>query len=425
MNERRVRTATPPLRATFTAPASKSVTHRALVAAALASGPSRLLGPLEADDTRATRDGLEALGVDIEKTDGSWTVRGGAGVVPGGGEVDLLESGTSLRFLLAVASLGRRASLLDGSPRLRERPVEELTQALARLGGTVLRGGPGAGLPLVVGGGTGPEGGVVTLASGRSSQFASALLLIGARLPLGLDLTLAPPVVSLPYVELSGKVLTEFGVPIERTEIHRWRVSPGDYRGREYRIEGDHSSVSYFLAAAAVVGGKVKVDGLDPASPQPDGRLCEILSHLGCAARTGADWIEVEGSGRIPPFDLDLSAAPDLVPTLAVLALFAEGACAVRGVSHLRFKESDRLEVLAQNLRALGRPARAGGDVLEVSGSSASGLRGGRILTGSDHRMAMAFAVAGLRLDGVVVDDPHCVAKSNPRFWDEFSRLEG
>lgn len=423
MNSRTIRPAEGPPDADLLAPPSKSVTHRALVAAALADGPSAIVGPLLAEDTSVTRDGLRALGVRIEEDDGCWTVHGCSGRVPGGGRVRLRDSGTSARFLLATAALSSTPSRLDGSPRLRERPLRELAAALQRLGARVRLATQGGGLPAEVGGAS-PRGGAVRVAAGRSSQFASALMLAGSCLPGGLDLTLDPPVVSLPYVKLTERVLRGFGVAVERLEPLRWRVGEGAYSGREYRVEGDHSTASYFLAAAALLGGRVRIGGLDPDSPQPDGCLAGILEGLGCRVVRSPEAVEVHGSGRIPAFDLAMGHAPDLVPTLAMLGLFAEGACTLRGIAHLRHKESDRLELLARNLRALGRKAQAVEDRLEIDASSAT-LRGDRISTASDHRMAMAFAVAGLRLKGVVVDDEDCVAKSDPRFWNRLDALRG
>ena len=262
----------------------------------------------------------------------------------------------------------------------------------------------------------------IQLGEGRSSQFASALMLVSSRLPGGLDLSLEPPAVSLPYVELTARVLGQFGVDVRHPQPLRWRVAEGSYAGRDYRVEGDHSAASYFLAAAALLGGRVRVRGLDPDSPQPDACLAPILDGLGCRVDRDGDAVEVRGSGRIPAFDLALGHAPDLVPTLAVLGLFADGESTLRGIAHLRHKESDRLELLARNLRALGREARAVGDRLAI-GPPTGTLRGGPVTTASDHRMAMAFAVAGLRLEGVVVDDGDCVAKSDPRFWDRFEAL--
>jgi 3-phosphoshikimate 1-carboxyvinyltransferase len=421
MDGRRICKIDGPLDAVLRATSSKSVTHRALVAAALADGESVLYDPLDADDTRATRDGLVALGVAIRAEPGRWIVQGCGGWLPGAGSLSMGESGTTMRFLTAVAALGQAASRLDGAPRLRERPVGELAAALEQLGGTIHPDPATGGLPLTAGGSP-MRGGAVSLPGSRSSQFASALLLIGPRLQGGLELSVEPPAVSLPYVDVTVAVLAAFGVSAERVSELRWRVAAGDFAGRDYRVEGDHSSASYFLAAAALVGGRVRVRNLSPTSAQPDARLGAILRGLGCRVETGSDWIEVEGDGRIPGFDLELAGSPDIVPTLAVLALFAEGPCVIRGVAHLRHKESDRLEVLARNLRTLGRHAAAFDDRLVVDPPPPC-LGGGRITTASDHRMAMAFAVAGLRVDGVVIDDPACVTKSNPGFWNQLGAL--
>jgi 3-phosphoshikimate 1-carboxyvinyltransferase len=422
MAGRPIRPAAGALDAVLRAAPSKSVTHRALVAAALASGPSTILGPLDADDTRATREGLSGLGVDIRTVDGAWIVHGCGGAPPGGGELFLHESGTSLRFLLAVAALGAAPSTLDGAPRLRERPTRELAAVLEALGARVRLGPSPGGLPLRAGGRT-PHGGSARVRGDRSSQFASALLLVAPRLAGGLELVLEPPVVSRPYLELTRRVLVDFGVRVEQRGPLRWHVAAGDPRGREYRVEGDHSSASYFLAAAAIVGGRMRMEGLRRDSAQPDARLAGILERLGCEVEGDAETLEVRGAGTVAPFDVELRDAPDLAPTLAVLGLFAAGPCAIRGIGHLRFKESDRLAVLAANLTRLGRPAMVDGEDLLIA-APAGALRGTSIATASDHRMAMAFAVAGLRVPGVEIDDPTCVSKSNPGFWRELERLE-
>jgi 3-phosphoshikimate 1-carboxyvinyltransferase len=370
VSDRSIQPVPGPLSAVVEAPPSKSATHRALVAAALATGSSTIERPLEADDTRITLQALADLGFEVAATPSGWEVAGLGGTVPGGGEIALGESGTSFRFVTAVASLGQRPSRLDGAPRLRERPVHDLASVLERLGATLKLTGGGGGLPLEAGGSP-VRGGVVSVSASHSSQFASALLLIGPRLDGGLELNLAPGAVSLPYIELTARVMREFGVEVERPDSLSWRVPAGDYAGRRYEIEGDHSSASYFLAAAAIVGGTVR---------------------------------------------------PDVVPTLAVLALFADGPCSMRGIAHLRIKESDRLGVLASNLRRLGRGAEATEDALLVAAPGGP-LHGATIETASDHRMAMAFAVAGLRIEGVVIDNPACVSKSNAGFWEGFSRI--
>ncbi len=414
-----------PLDAILRALPSKSVTHRALVAAALADGASVLEDVLLADDTGVTLDGLRALGIDIAvDSDGTARVRGASAEIPGGARISLHDSGTSMRFLLAVSALGRSPSRLDGSERLRQRPLSELARALVSLGAAVsLPSQAGLGLPATAGG-TLPVGGTVRLAGGTSSQFASALLLVGPRLARGLELVLEPPLVSLPYVELTVQVLEAFGARVERGERGTWRVGPGAPRPTRFRVEGDHSTASYFLAAAAVVGGRVRVTGLHPSSAQPDARLGAVLERAGCRVRYGTNWVEVQAGSVLRPLDEDLTDAPDLAPTLAVIGLFAEGTTELRGLGHLRHKESDRLVTIAGNLRRFGCRVDVTDDRLRCTPPPRSKLQGGTVDTASDHRIAMAFAVGGLAIDGVAVDDADCVAKSNPRFWEQLSQLE-
>lgn len=420
MESRRIEPVRRALDALVRAVPSKSVTHRALVAAALARGTSRLRLPLDADDTRRTRDALRALGIEVRVEGVDWIVGGAAGRIPGGGQAFLGDSGTTLRLLTAVATLGARESRLDGSARLRERPVAELGRALEAIGGRILASGAHGGLPLVAGGSP-PRGGSVDVAADRSSQFASALLLIGPVLSEGLDLRVLPPAVSMPYVGLTLGVLEAFGAKVRRPEPLRFVVEPGGLSGGVFRVEGDHSSASYFLAAAALCGGRVRVTGLDPGSRQADAAFAGMLESIGCRVRAEADVVEVVASGRIPGFEMDAGDCPDVVPTLAALAAHAEGPCVVRGVPHLKWKESDRLAVLAENLCRMGRPAFADGSSLRVDASGGE-LRPATIRTASDHRIAMAFAVAGLR-SPLAIDDPGCVAKSYPAFWDDFRRL--
>jgi 3-phosphoshikimate 1-carboxyvinyltransferase len=399
MDPRQICSIDRPLDAVLQAVPSKSATHRALIAAALARGRSAVLNPLDADDTRVTRDSLRALGVPIACRPEGWIVDGQCGDLAGGASLRLRRSGTSMRFLLALAALGREASVLDGDPRLRDRPIDELITALRELG-AACETAPGGGLPLRIGGST-LHGGASRIAAGRSSQFASALLLIGSTLEQGLDLTLDPPAVSLPYVEMTAETLLRFGARIERSAELRWRVRPAALIGCDYRVEGDHSSASYFLAAPALLG--------------------RILTTAGCRVTTGVDWIEVTHGGDLRPFDLDMGASPDLVPTVAVLAVFAKGTSVLRNIAHLRLKESDRLTTVASNLERMGCSVRVGSDSLTIAPGARA--RGAVIDTASDHRIAMAFAVAGLVVDGMVIDDASCVAKSNAQFWAQLERL--
>jgi 3-phosphoshikimate 1-carboxyvinyltransferase len=421
MTPRCIEPARGPLHAELQAVPSKSVTHRALVAAAMADGTSTIRNPLDAGDTRRTLDALRALGIAVVERDGAWAVSGRGGAVTGGAAIDLGASGTTARLLTAIAALGDCPSRLDGEPRLRERPMDELVEALVSLGAVIERLGAGS-FPLRAGGAA-VVGGCVTISGARSSQFASALLLAAPAFARGLTLAIAPPRVSFGYVRLTVGVLEAFGAVIEPAEEGAFHVPAQRLRPADFSVEGDHSSASYALAAAAVRGGRVAVRGLDGGSTQPDARFLGDLASLGCRVETDAHTVRVEGSGRIPPFVWDLSDAPDLAPTAAVLALFADGPCVLTGLAHLAHKESDRTIVLRDNLEKLGAVATAAPGRLSITPPGKSMRHGAPVTVAGDHRMAMAFAVAGLAIPGIVIDDPGTVAKSYPEFWSDLDRL--
>ena len=410
-----------PVDAEFLAIPSKSATHRALVAAALADGVSEIRRPLDAADTRRTLQGLRALGIEIVERDGVWLVHGRAGAIPGGATIDLGASGTSARFLAALSAVGERVSNLDGSSRLRERPMEELIKALVALGAAV-DASEGSKLPLRAGG-VPVRGGEVALSGARSSQFASALLLVAPAFRQGLSLEVAPPRVSFSYVRMTVEMLEAFGGSVSLEGEARFAVPPQRLRATTVSIEGDHSSASYLFGAAAILGGRVRIRGLREDSFQPDARFLRDLGTLGCRVDRDGDGICVSGSGRVPPFAWNLSGAPDLAPTAAVLALFADGPCVLSGLQHLTLKESDRLEVLRENLIRLGAGATVEAATLSITPPARRAARGGAIRVAADHRIAMAFALAGLVIPGVVIDDPEAVAKSYPRFWSDLSAL--
>ena len=409
-----------PLAARLQAVPSKSDTHRALIAAAMAAGESFVANPLRAEDTDCTAVCLQQLGATIRDEGRGYRIRGFAGKPAGGAQLELRESGTSFRLLTAIASLGREPSRLDGAPRLRERPIAPLAEALRALGAQVESSSPIGGLPLQVGGKP-LRGGYVSIDGSSSSQYTSALLLAASGLGEPLRIAQSADAVSRPYVEMTLRTLRAFGGRVEVNgsvlEAH-----PQQLRGIEYRVEGDYSTASYPLAAAAVVGGSVRVDGLQSDSAQADRLLLSLLERLGGSVDVDPAGVEVRFSAGFDGFDVDLSDAPDLAPTVAVLALAARGTSTLRGVAHLRHKESDRLALLARNLNRLGRTAHDRDDRLVVEGS-ADAVVGAMVETASDHRMAMAFAVAGLRFSGVAVDDAGCVAKSNPGFWEQLEAM--
>jgi 3-phosphoshikimate 1-carboxyvinyltransferase len=413
------------VRARLTAPPSKSVTQRALLIASLCPGRSRLVRPLLGEDGTLLRKALAACGTAIGPcgpASADLEVRGGE-AAPGAGTALMLgNAGTAMRFLAARLAVEPDPRLLDGGARMRQRPIEELLLALRSLGmeAEAVRGN---GCPPVRVGGGRPRGGAVSLSGARSSQFISALLMAAPRLEQGIDLGIEGELVSRPYVELTRRVMRWFGVEAT-TAAGRFTVAAGQsYRAAEVEIEGDWSSASYLFAAAAIVPGRVDVEGLDPHSAQGDAGILDLLRLMGCRVATEAGGgITVEGPDRLRAVDADLAGMPDLAPTVAVVALFADGVSRLRGVPHLRLKESDRIEALAAGIAALGGQAEPGPDGLTITPRP---LTGGVIDPRGDHRMAMAFAVAGLRVPGVTVLDPACVAKSYPGFWDDFDRLSG
>jgi 3-phosphoshikimate 1-carboxyvinyltransferase len=407
--------------ATLTLPGSKSYTHRALVAASLADGESLLTNALDAEDTRLTAQALERLGAQIDWREDGVRVQGAGGRwQPVFGPIYLGNSGTSMRFLTALAALGQGEYRLTGSPRLCERPQGELLEALAQLG-VKAHAERGDGCPPVLVHG-GLQGGKARLSGSISSQYLSALLFIAPLAPQGGEIEITGDLVSRPYVDLTLEVLGDFGISYYR-QGYRYFHLPGEqrYLPQDYAIEADASSASYFWAAAALTGGRVTITNLSFDSCQGDVGFVKVLERLGCRISSGKEGLTVEG-GPLQGVEVDMAAMPDLVPTLAVLAAFAQGDTVITGVAHLRHKESDRLATVATELGKMEITARETADGLVITGGQP---RGAMIDTYQDHRLAMSFAVAGLKAPGTVIRDPDCVAKSFPEFWDFFARLRG
>jgi 3-phosphoshikimate 1-carboxyvinyltransferase len=406
--------------AILTLPGSKSYTHRALIAAALAPGESLLANALKAEDTEITARALASLGADLDWQGHTVRVRGTGGrLQPAAGPIFLGNSGTSMRFLTAVAALGQGTYRLTGAPRLCERPMGELLEALLDLGVQAVSEQGNACPPVLVTG-SGFTGGKTRLSGAVSSQYLSALLLIGPLAPQGVEIEITGELVSRPYVDLTLSVLTAFGITYSR-EAYRRFILPGGqtYRSRQYDIEADASSASYFWAAAALTRGRVTVANLDLESVQGDIDFLSVLARMGCHLTSSPEGLTVEGR-PLQGIHMDMSAMPDLVPTLGVLAAFAAGETVVSGVAHLRHKESNRLAAVVTELRKMGVTAEETPDGLRIVGGTP---RGAEIETYDDHRIAMSFAVAGLQAPGTVIRNPDCVVKSFPDFWKYFENL--
>ncbi len=406
-------------------PPSKSLTHRALVAAALARGTSRIRRPLLCEDTLYTVEGLRRLGVPVEIKEGEMAVHGTDGHFP---EVSppptlfLGNSGTSFRFLLALAALGPGERLLTGSPRMGQRPIGDLCRALETLGTrvTFLKR---EGFPPVRIHGRGLSGGRIRLPGDKSSQFVSALLLAAPCALTNVEITVPDGLVSKPYVDLTTAVMARFGVEVNRHGYARFRVpAPQHFRAADFTVEGDVSSASYFWAAAAVTGNAVTTAPVDPRHTlQGDIRFLDTLEAMGCAVERGTERITVRG-GPLRAVHVDMAAMPDLVPTLAAVALFARGRTRIRNVAHLRLKESDRLKAVAGEWRRLGAGVEEFPDGLAIDGNRP--LRPALTLAHDDHRIAMSLAVIALRIPGLRIEGTGCVAKSFPGFWEAWTPVK-
>ena len=409
-----------PVEGTVVVPGSKSIANRALAIAALADGDSELFGLPDGDDTVAMLDCLAGLGISFEQSGDACTVAGRAGTLAAPARLHAALAGTTSRFVTAIAALADGPVTIDGDPPLRNRPMSGLHDALRSLGAKVEYGEAVGHLPVTV---TGPvrRGGDVSLRGDVSSQFTSALMMIGPLLDDGLSITLTTPLVSLPYVRLTAALMEAFGVGGILVDEHRIMVPAGRYRGRRYRIEPDASSASYPLAVAAVRGGTVTVPGLVAESMQGDVAILDLLGAMGCDVIATKSSVSIARRPNVPlrGIDVDMADISDLVPTVAAVAVTASTPTTIRGVGFIRTKESDRLGDLAGELRRTGAAVDVTADGLHIEPAAAP-LRGAELDTHHDHRLAMAFAVLGSVVDGVVVTDPGVVTKSWPGFWEAY-----
>jgi 3-phosphoshikimate 1-carboxyvinyltransferase len=412
------------LSAAVRVPGSKSYTQRALVIASLAEGKSLLRNPLRSEDTDYLLEALRLLGAEIVPAGEDLLVTGTGGRIRNPGkEMYLGNNGTATRFLISVVSLGNGDYRLTGSPRLGERPVSPLLNALRELGGEWTCEVKEGYLPLIIHA-RGIRGGRVIFDRVESSQYISSLL-ISAPLAMGdVEISIKGSLASRPYAAMTVEAMRHFGASVEMEGESRFAVRSGPrYRGSGYVIEGDASSASYFFLAAALCRGTVRVLNLNPATLQGDGRFLGILERLGCSVCSGGSWVEVTGKELIGgELVFDMGDMPDMVPTLAVLSAVRPGRTVIRNAAHLRIKESDRLQATARELAKTGILAEEREDGLVITGGRP---RGAEIETYDDHRVAMSFAMLGLAVPGMRIRGGSCVRKSFPGFWDELEKLNG
>lgn len=402
-------------------PGSKSLTNRALIAAALAAGESTMSGALFADDTEAMIAALGVLGfrVEADRTHASVTVNGEGGRIPArSAHVDVRLSGTTARFLAPLLGLGSGGFVLDGAAPFRARPMQPVFDALTALGVRIDPLGSAGHLPVLMHA-QGLLGGMVEVAGDVSSQFLSGLLLAGPAMKNGLTVSVRTPLVSEPYVAMTTEVMATFGVEVNRDQ-QRFHVPQGGYTATSYAIEPDASAASYFFALAAITGGSVRVGGLTKASLQGDMRFVELLEQMGCDVRYDATSTTVSRTRPLVGITCDMADISDTAQTLAVVSAFANSPTVVTGIGFIRAKETDRIAATVGELRRLGVAATQDADGFTVLPSTP---HAGVVQTYDDHRMAMSFALIGTVVEGIVITDPGCVAKSFPTFFTVLDSL--
>lgn len=412
-----------PVSGSIRPPGSKSLTNRALITAALAEGTTRLSGVLASDDTRVMVESLNRLGIAVTHDEAAktMTVSGCGGAIPAGdAELWLENSGTSIRFLTAMASLGNGRIRLDGNSRMRERPIAHLIEALRGLGVDAACELESSCPPVVLNA-EGVSGERTQIAGNLSSQYLSGLLMMAPCASGPIDIEVVGELVSVPYIDMTMGVMAQFGVTVSTPQPNLFQIQPQKYKAAEYDIEPDASAASYFFALAAITGGEVTVEGLNRYALQGDVGFVEALQKMGCSVSYGDNSITVTG-GELTGIDIDMNAISDTAQTLAVVALFANGPTRIRNVAHMRHKETDRVSALVTEIRRMGIEAEEHDDGLTITPGR---IRPATIATYDDHRMAMSFALAGLKVDGIQVADPGCTAKTYPDFFTDLERLCG
>jgi 3-phosphoshikimate 1-carboxyvinyltransferase len=406
--------------AEITVPGSKSYSHRIIIAAALSDGVCRIRNFLKSEDTRFTVNALKQLGVQIDDAGEDLVVYGCAGELARCDQpIFLGNSGTSMRLLTALAGLGKGNYNIQGTRRMHERPIEDLLDGLKQLGISAKSINQNGCPPVEVQGGTG-RGGSIKLRCGKSSQFLSAILLIAPYLQNGLDIQITEGPVSKPYIDMTLAIMAQFGVRVKRKGYQIFKVDKlKPYRSGSYEVEPDASQAGYFWASAAITGADIKVKGISCDSLQGDVRIVSLLESMGCRTVQEKDGVRVIG-GPLSAIHVNMEDIPDMVPTLAVVAAFAKGTTCIKNVSHLKEKESNRLTAVARELNKMGIEASCTDDGLLIKGGTPHGAF---IETYNDHRIAMSFAVAGLVTPGIDIQDPLCVEKSFPNFWDVFGTI--
>jgi len=411
-----------PVSGSIRPPGSKSITNRALACAALADGKSRLSGALHSEDTVVMTEALRSLGIDVDVDTQAATIAvdGCGGNLPSTkADLYVANSGTTVRFLTALVAIGHGTFRLDGTARMRERPIADLVDALQALGVDV-QCEQDTNCPPVVIRAAGLTGGAVRIRGDISSQYLSGLLMAAPYARQDTHIEIEGDLVSVPYVDMTLAVMRQFGAHVTTNDGRTYTIpSQQTYSAQDYTIEPDASAASYFWAAAAITGGTVTVEGLSRTSLQGDVAFCECLAAMGCDVQYNNDSITVTGN-PLRGIDTNMCDISDTVQTLSAVAMFAESPTTITGVDHIRHKETDRIGNLAIELRKLGAGVEELADGLRVTPQP---RQGASIATYNDHRMAMSLSLVGLKTPGVIIEDPGCTEKTYPHFFKDLRRL--
>ena len=426
-----------PLSATVHVPGSKSLTNRALLISALADGKTRLTNALFSDDSCYFANALKALGFDVQldESNREMTVTGLCGQIPTtNAELFVGNAGTAARFLTSFLTLGNGEYILDGDSRMRERPIGDLVDALTQLGAKLESTN---GCPPVKIFASGLPGGKTKIAGNISSQFLSALLIVAPYAKSPIEIEVITELNSKPYVDMTLAIMKDFGVEVQRDAYQHFTIPITNYSITNYQlpysnlqspvsnpqlsiatyaIEPDASAASYFFAAPAICGGKVRIENISRTSKQGDILFLDILRQMGCIITEETNWIEVAGTDNLIGVDVDLRDIPDTAQTLAAIAPFASSPTRIRGIASARVKETDRVRATCTELMRLGIRVEEHEDGMTIY--PCEDIQPGTIQTYNDHRMAMAFALIGLRVEGISIENPSCVSKTFPNYFE-------
>jgi 3-phosphoshikimate 1-carboxyvinyltransferase len=410
------------LSASVRVPGSKSLTNRSLLIAALADGATRLTNALFSDDSKYFANALQTLGfeVQLDEVDSEMIVAGLGGRIPSKkAELFIGNAGTAARFLSAFLSLGQGDYILDGEPRMRERPIGDLIDALHQLGVELETTNNCPPVEIFA---KGLSGGKTRIAGNISSQFLSALLMVAPYAKSPVEIEVTTELNSRPYVELTLAVMRDFGIHVERDGYKSFKIPLTNYKSQiTYAIESDASAASYFFAAPAICGGRLRVENTSRNSRQGDIAFLEILEQMGCVVREEVNSIEVTGTGSLKGIEVDMRDIPDTAQTLAAIAPFASSPTRIRGIASARLKETDRIHATCTELIRLGIHVEEHEDGMTIY--PCDKIQPATVQTYNDHRMAMAFSLIGLRVPGIMIENPVCVSKTFPDFFEVLDSL--